>query len=65
MKRTDWVLQWNRPRGMSCSHYRKLLKSGYSQPYSCHYLPCGNSKQREIYCHSRRGHDGECDDIPF
>lgn len=59
---TDHMLSFHRPRGMSCSHYRNVVKN------RCHEhnrTLCLKEIGVDSWCVRVKGHEGDCDDIPF
>lgn len=58
------LLRFHKPAGMSYSHYRNVVRNRVHQenlrlcgkPMGYHY---------ESWCCRSKGHQGECDDIPF
>lgn len=60
---TDQLLSFHRPRGMSCSHYRNVVRNRCHQ--ANYHLCLKPMWEGRAYCLRRKGHQGECDDIPF
>jgi hypothetical protein len=61
-RRVDHMLSFHRPRGMSCAHYRNVVKN------RCHennLRLCGKKIGCDGYCLRAKGHEGDCDDLPF
>lgn len=61
-RHVDHMLGFHRPRGMSCSHFRNVIKV---RCWTESLRLCGKKLGCDGYCCRAKGHEGDCDDIPF